>query len=64
MCNSGPGTTDVIIDVNGFYAAPSDLNGNTAVGLGTLTNNTTGTQNTAAGSGALQQHGQWLGRNV
>jgi hypothetical protein len=34
--NDGPTTTDVIIDMNGFFAAPSDLNGNTAIGLGTL----------------------------
>ena len=47
------GATDVIIDMNGFYAAPSDLNGNTAVGSATLTSNTTGADNTAIGVGAL-----------
>ena len=35
--NSGPNATlDVIIDMNGFFAAPTDLNNNTAVGVGTL----------------------------
>jgi hypothetical protein len=51
--NSGPAATDVIIDMNGFFAAPSDLNGNTAIGLSALASNTTGTNNTAVGSGAL-----------
>jgi hypothetical protein len=51
--NYGPATTDVIIDMNGFFAAPSDLNGNTAIGLSALTSNTTGTNNTAVGSSAL-----------
>jgi Chaperone of endosialidase len=52
--NAGPAATDVIIDMNGFFAAPSDLNGNTAVGAGTLTSNTLGAQNTATGADALQ----------
>jgi hypothetical protein len=50
--NSGPGTTDVIIDMNGFFAAPTDLNNNTAVGFGSLesaTTTTPGTDNTAVG---------------
>jgi hypothetical protein len=45
--------TDLIIDINGYYAALTDLNGNTAIGVGTLANNTTGTGNTATGQGAL-----------
>ncbi len=52
--NHGPATTDVIIDMNGFFAAPSDLNGNTAIGLSALTSNTTGNNNTAVGSDALE----------
>jgi hypothetical protein len=51
--NDGPATTDVIIDMNGFFAAPSDLNGNTAIGLSALASNTTGSNNTAVGSDAL-----------
>jgi hypothetical protein len=51
--NSGPATIDVVIDVNGFFAAPTDLNSNTAVGAGTLLANTTGSYNTANGAGAL-----------
>ena len=36
--NSGPATTDLIIDMNGFYAAPSDLGGsNTAASVPTCT---------------------------
>ena len=41
--NQGPATANVIIDMNGFFAAPTDLNGNTAIGAGTLASNTTGT---------------------
>jgi hypothetical protein len=51
--NDGPSTTDVIIDMNGYYAAPTDLNNNTAIGLETLASNTTGIDNTASGAGAL-----------
>jgi hypothetical protein len=51
--NAGPTTIDVIIDMNGFFAAPSDLNGNTAIGFGTLVDNTTGINNTAIGGAAL-----------
>src|SRR5262249_8533739 len=45
--------TDLFIDINGYYAAPTDLNGNTAIGAGTLANNITGDHNTAIGQGAL-----------
>ena len=48
---SGP--TDLIIDINGYYAPPSDLNLNTALGNGALSANTTGDQNTATGILAL-----------
>jgi hypothetical protein len=54
--DAGPTAIDVILDMNGFYAAPSDLNGNTAIGVGTLANNISGTQNTATGTGALQSN--------
>jgi hypothetical protein len=40
--NAGPATTDVVVDMNGYFAAPTDLNDNTALGVGTLSNNTTG----------------------
>jgi hypothetical protein len=50
--NSGPATTDVIIDMNGFYASPTDLNFNTAIGSGAL-EATTGMFNTASGGYAL-----------
>jgi hypothetical protein len=46
-------TTDLVIDINGYYAAPTDLNGNTAIGAGTLANNITGLGNTAMGIQAL-----------
>ena len=53
--DSGPtATVDVIIDMNGFYAAPTDLNQNTAVGAGALTSSAGASQNTALGYNALQ----------
>ena len=54
--NSGPAATDVVIDMNGFYAAPSDGSFNTAIGTGALTNNTTGQGNTASGVSALNNN--------
>jgi hypothetical protein len=54
--NEGPGATNVVIDMNGYFTAPTDLNGNTAVGAGTLSSNTSGTGNTASGAGALQDN--------
>jgi hypothetical protein len=51
--NAGPATIDLIIDMNGFFAAPSDLNNNTAIGRGALANNTTGLNNTAIGESSL-----------
>ena len=51
--NDGPSVTDVVIDMNGFYAAPTDLNGNTALGAGTLSSNSSGGANTATGFDAL-----------
>jgi hypothetical protein len=50
--NSGPASTNVVIDMNGFFAAPSDLNGNTAIGVVALAANT-GSFNTATGSDSL-----------
>jgi hypothetical protein len=52
--NHGQSTTDVIIDMNGYYAAPTDLSSNTAIGTGALASNTTGGNNTAIGTQALQ----------
>ena len=46
-------TTDVVIDINGYYAAPSDAKGDTALGTGALNSDTTGTYNTAFGYFAL-----------
>ena len=48
--------TDVIIDINGYYAAPTDGNQNTAIGAGALTSNTTGGGNTAIGESALSNN--------
>ena len=45
--------TDLVIDINGYYAVPEDLNGNVALGTGALASNTTGSGNTANGNGAL-----------
>ena len=46
-------TTDLVIDINGYYASPTDLNGNTATGSNALFINTTGSFNTATGINAL-----------
>jgi hypothetical protein len=54
--NYGPATTDVIIDLNGFFAAPSDLLNNTAIGAEALFGNTTGSNNTASGFKALEDN--------
>ena len=51
--NDGPSTTDAVIDMNGYFAAPTDISGNTAIGLGTLAGNTSGAFNTATGASAL-----------
>ncbi len=51
--NDGPSTTDVIIDMNGYFTAPTDANSNTAIGANTLFSNTTGSFNTATGIDAL-----------
>jgi hypothetical protein len=50
--NYGPTATDLVIDMNGYFASPTDVNNNTAVGLGSLgsaTPTTPGTDNTAVG---------------
>jgi hypothetical protein len=51
--NAGPAATDVVIDMNGYYTAPSTGASNTAVGIGTLASITSGTNNTASGVQAL-----------
>jgi hypothetical protein len=45
--------TNVIIDINGYYAPPTDTNSNTSVGQGALGSNSTGSNNTASGTAAL-----------
>lgn len=47
------GNTDLIIDINGYYAPPDGMYGNFALGNGSLANNTTGILNTATGNAAL-----------
>jgi hypothetical protein len=49
-------TTDVVIDINGYYAPPSDSNGDTALGASALDSDTSGTNNTAFGLLALAQN--------
>jgi Chaperone of endosialidase len=48
--------TDVVIDINGYYAAIYGPSNNTALGSGALVSNTSGNFNTAAGSQALQNN--------
>jgi hypothetical protein len=47
------GATDIVIDINGYYAPLSDRAGNTAVGTLAFQNNTTGARNTVSGVFAL-----------
>src|SRR5580658_7189181 len=45
-------TTNVVVDINGYYAAPTDAQGDTALGTGALLSDTAasgGTENTAFG---------------
>jgi hypothetical protein len=44
--------TELVIDINGYYAAPTDSDANTGVGLGVLLNNS-GQNNTGIGANAL-----------
>jgi hypothetical protein len=45
--------TDVVVDINGYYAAPTGPQGDTALGIGALAGNTAGADNTAFGYLAL-----------
>jgi hypothetical protein len=54
--NSGPATTDVVIDMNGYYVPPTDVKDNTAIGEQTLASNTIGAANMAIGAWALAQN--------
>jgi hypothetical protein len=56
LFNDGSANIDVVIDMNGYFAAPTDLNGNTAIGSGTLASNNGGNYNTATGADALQDN--------
>jgi hypothetical protein len=49
--------TDIVIDINGYYAGISDTSGNTALGNGALASTTNPSAgNTAIGSGALAKN--------
>jgi hypothetical protein len=45
--------TDVIVDINGYYAAPTDGSSNTAIGQDAMLSNTTGSYDTSTGVSAL-----------
>jgi hypothetical protein len=45
--------TDIVIDINGYYASPTDTNDNTAIGNFSLEVNTSGAGNTAVGARVL-----------
>jgi hypothetical protein len=44
--------TDVVVDINGYYAAPTNAGGDTALGTGALAGEDGSTYNTAFGDGA------------
>jgi len=45
--------TDIVIDINGYYAAPTGPGSNTGLGTGALSHNNVGGDNTAFGASAL-----------
>ena len=45
--------TDLVLDINGYFAAPTDINNNTALGASALASNSSGKFNTAIGDLAL-----------
>jgi hypothetical protein len=49
-------STDLVIDINGYYAVPGDLRDNIAIGNGALASNTTGVQDSAFGLFALENN--------
>ncbi|MGA2213685.1 MAG: tail fiber domain-containing protein [Bryobacteraceae bacterium] len=51
--NSGPTAANVVIDMNGFFTSPTNLNGDTSLGAGVLSNNTSGSYNTGSGANVL-----------
>jgi len=51
--NSGPTAANVVIDMNGFFTSPTNLNGDTSLGAGVLSNNTSGSYNTGSGVNVL-----------
>jgi hypothetical protein len=48
--------TDVVVDINGYYAVPTDSNEDTALGRYALASDTTGSENTAFGYRALSDN--------
>jgi hypothetical protein len=58
--------SDVVIDVNGYYIAPTDSStgANTAVGFQSLQANTAGTGNTASGYQALEANSVGVGNTA
>jgi hypothetical protein len=55
LFNYGPATIDVVIDMNGYFAAPTDDSANTGIGAGALANLTSGYNNLAIGADALRE---------
>jgi trimeric autotransporter adhesin len=55
LFNYGPGAVNVIIDMNGYFAAPTDESANTGIGAGTLANLAGGYNNLAIGADALRE---------
>jgi len=49
--------TDVVVDVNGYYSAPTDSGADTALGAGALNGDALGVENTAFGAAALYSNG-------
>ena len=58
--------TDVVIDINGYYVAPTDSStgGNTAIGFQSFQANTAGTGNTATGYQALEANSVGIGNTA
>jgi hypothetical protein len=56
--------TDVVVDINGYYSAPTDSGADTALGTGALNSDALGIENTAFGTAALFSNADGSGNSA